>query len=135
MHFLSHSLFALTLGLFFRYQAADPVLFVVLVLLGSFIPDIDSTTSTFGKHMKFVGFLLGHRGLLHSMWLLFLLLFISPLALGYGSHLFLDGLTRKGIKPFFPFAWKVKGPFKTGGTGEYVMLVVFSLLCVFFLFL
>lgn len=84
------------------WLALDILGFVV----GSFLPDIDSTGSVFGGHIDVLG---GHRGITHTIYpvliFLFIGLFIRPfawLALGYFGHIFWDTWSRCGVSWFQP---------------------------------
>jgi len=46
---------------------------------------------------------------------------------GYVSHLFLDCLTRGGVRLFWPLKFKVKGFVKSGGIVEQVIFVLLLL--------
>lgn len=84
----------------------------------------------------------GHRGFLHSLLALILvtglvalfqapLAFLLALAVGYGSHLLLDGLTPAGIPLFYPSRMKVRLPkyirIRTGGPIDQLLFAVLSL--------
>ncbi|MDP3640004.1 MAG: metal-dependent hydrolase [Nanoarchaeota archaeon] len=113
------------------------------ILLGSILPDIDEQHSKVNRWAGMVGILIAffakHRGFFHSLpcflGLTFLLQVLGQpalgwgLLLGYASHIILDGLTRQGIAPFWPFSsWKVRGPFRVGSFAEqlfFLALVIF----------
>lgn len=116
---------------------------MVTAMLGSGIPDIDKSNSTFGRKVKPLSFLIekffSHRGFTHSLSFIALLSFIVylissrlftnneisiflvlGLSVGMLSHLILDALTKEGIPFFHPF-WKKKFSLKlmiTGGLFE-----------------
>lgn len=96
--------------------------------LGALLPDLDASESKI-KHLKILGtnfkpFLLPaqivsrtdqHRGLLHSLWGLGMIIFlVAPIAfwigwtpvaawvLGYASHLLGDSATKSGIRLLYP---------------------------------
>lgn len=84
------------------------VLCVVLVWIGFGLPDADSSTSKLGRHIPTLG---PHRGLLHSDWMVYVLVLASIpemsrpllwLAVGYWSHLELDGFSRAGRARWYP---------------------------------
>lgn len=81
---------------------------VLLVVLGSLLPDIDSATSKLGRHVPFPG---PHHGITHTDWALIPLvaLVCVPgfsvtifLLAGYLVHLWMDGLSRAGRVRFYP---------------------------------
>jgi inner membrane protein len=112
------------------------IIFILVALIATLIPDVDSAYSTLG-HKRFFGFLqffVKHRGILHSFTFLILLtivflFFIPKIALGfflgYALHLFADSFTKDGIVLFFPFKLKSSGKIKTGGKIETVIFVIF----------
>lgn len=130
--------------LFFLPYVEHKISFVIVALLASLMPDIDSTSSTLGhyKILRPLQYLVGHRGLIHS--LLFcvaisvILAFYFPILalpffLGYSTHLLADSFTLDGIKPFWPSKLEVRGRLRTGGRVEDglflgIMLVDFALL-------
>lgn len=90
---------------------SSPYLFIGLSVLGSLLPDIDTPESTIGRALPLLSKLCnkaGHRTFFHDIgiWAVFLLIlsYFYPvtigLTVGYLGHLFLDGLTAKGIPLF-----------------------------------
>jgi len=133
----------LVIGLFgillFLPFVESKVIFVLMVLIATLLPDIDSAYSTLG-HKKFFGFLqffVKHRGVLHSFTFLIVLtlifLFFLPLLalgffLGYALHLFADSFTKEGIVLFYPFKKKSSWNIKTGGKMETIVFVLFLMI-------
>ncbi len=129
----------LLVGLFFALlllPSENKLIFVLIVLFASIIPDIDSRFSKIGRKKTFriLQFFVKHRGIVHSFTFLLIvsLIFsftfpdiILPFFLGYGSHLLIDGLTRQGIRPFYPLGFKIKGIIRTGKRFETLVFVVF----------
>lgn len=114
------------------------VTFVIVVIVASILPDIDSGFSKIGKSRIF--FLLQkltkHRGFIHSFTFcvavsVVLALYLPKLALpffvGYGLHLFADALTIEGIRPFWPLKHMSTGKIRVGGASEQA---VFATLCI-----
>lgn len=110
--------------------------FVVLVLVATVIPDIDSGFSTIGRQGLFrpVQMFTKHRGLIHSFTLcliftailvLYFPIYSLPFFLGYGLHLLLDSFTVDGIKPFWPLRYESKGLLRVGSAFEQVIFLVF----------
>jgi membrane-bound metal-dependent hydrolase YbcI (DUF457 family) len=97
-------------------------------LLGALLPDVDMKI----KRM--------HRKIFHNIWFLIIILFLGfklgsdkissiALSIGFVSHLISDSLTHRGIMPFWPIKKpKFNGPVKTGGLGEYLIVVMLLLL-------
>ncbi len=104
--------------------------FVILVLIGSLLPDIDHPQSKYGRLIKPVSYPLsyffGHRGFWHSLYVPSVLLLIGywqieywpvfvGLSVGYVAHLLSDSLTVHGIKFFHPLDFpRVAGFIHTG---------------------
>ena len=112
------------------------LVFVMVALISTFIPDIDSRFSTLGKKkmLRILQFFIKHRGIIHSFTFLFIItlffvLFFPIIALGfflgYGLHLLADSFTIEGIKPFYPYNKKSSGRIRTGGKSETSLLVFF----------
>ncbi len=118
----------------------NPLLFFILILVGSVLPDIDHPKSKIGKKVKIVGFLFEHRGFFHSLLFLAFIhiilavffknnYFVLPLVIGYTSHVLIDCFNHRGIMPLHPFSRvRIKGFMKTGALAETVLF----LLLVFF---
>ncbi len=121
--------------------------FVVLVLFGSLLPDIDHPQSKYGRLIKPISyplaFFFGHRGFWHSIYIPALMLFIGywqidywPIAVavsvGYMAHLISDSLTVQGIKFLHPIEHpRVAGFIHTGTMMEELLrYVVLGLLLV-----
>ncbi len=140
----------LAITLFFALIFIDLInhktIFLLVALVATFIPDVDSRFSTLGrrKTARILQFFTKHRGFIHSFTFLFLivLFFISffpilafPFFLGYGLHLFLDAFTPEGIKPFYPWKKKSTGWIRTGSRSEILLFVVFIVGDLFLAFL
>jgi len=102
------------------------IIFAALLLIGTSFPDLDLRIPS-----------LKHRGILHTIWPIVLILIvnyflknyvpfsIAALALGYGSHLFADALTKEGVKPLYPLTrQEIKGPIKVGSLSEFVIAAI-----------
>ena len=132
----THLLFSLLFGSFlFDYFHPGTlflkIVFAALLMIGTFLPDLD---------LKFK--FLEHRGLLHTIWPIVLLLIVNfflqkqtgfsiiAMAIGYGSHLFADMLTPCGVAPIAPLHKKrIRGPVETGSVWEFgVSAIVFAIL-------
>ncbi|MDO8480558.1 MAG: metal-dependent hydrolase [Nanoarchaeota archaeon] len=142
MRFYTHLLFGLLIGKWIASVLGFNWTFFLWVSLFSLLPDIDEPHSYLGRRLPFLSrpfqFFFGHRQLFHSLLLIvpvFLLLTFFPMVAvaflcGTLSHLLLDGLTKEGIFPLYPLKWKLRGPFRTGGMVEHLLLAgcVFGLL-------
>ena len=115
-------------------------LFLILLLLGSLLPDIDSPYSKLGRKIKpisgVIKFIFGHRGFFHSVipailiyvvfrYILDMRLIGVALLIGYILHLVIDGLTKEGVNYFYPFVkFRMSGFVKTGGMLEWLIFCV-----------
>lgn len=141
MMYRTHLVFGILLGLAFlnMFNIPSPWLFIFVIMVGASLPDIDMHKSKVGGLMKPFSFLinlfLGHRGLIHSLlmaflmyflfWALFGLNYAAAIFIGYSSHLFLDAFTPKGIRPFWPLRAKLNGMIKSGGILEIGLFFLF----------
>jgi inner membrane protein len=144
--FQTHVLIGIIFFIIFRgYFAGDEIIVLLLILLGSILPDLDSPTSIINKWSGIFGRVVSlftkHRGLFHSMVFhlaLFVVLqqFISityarALFLGYLAHIVGDGITPAGITLFYPFSkFKIRGPVKVGSYVEVLLFIVLVVLVV-----
>ena len=132
----THLIIALFFILLLFSYAEDKILFVLVALFSTILPDIDSRFSRIGqrKIARILQFFTKHRGIIHSYTFLFiitliLILFVPVLApgffLGYGMHLFADSFTITGIRAFYPFKKQICGKIRTGGKAEMMIFIVF----------
>ena len=144
--FKTHLAFSLFIGLILIkiLNIKNQILFLILLLFFAIFPDIDEKTSKISKKIKFLSYpinlIFRHRGFFHTIYLpliLFLLFFIVNKILGvailagYLSHLFLDSLTKSGIRAFKPFKLKFYGVFKSGGFFDYFLFLLFLLIDIY----
>jgi membrane-bound metal-dependent hydrolase YbcI (DUF457 family) len=131
--------------LLFLQDISNPIVFLVVSIFATAIPDIDNRFSKIGhyKLSRIFNFFVRHRGITHSFSFLAIisfLIFLFPkeiffaFLLGYALHLLADGLTVGGIRPLYPLKWKIKGRLKTGGFSETFIFVVLLLINLFLLF-
>lgn len=141
----THVLIGLFFALLLLPLTEHKFLFMIIVFIVSFIPDVDSKCSKLGRKKTFriLQFFVKHRGILHSFTFLviisFIFLFVFPIILfpfflGYGMHLLVDGFTKQGIRPFYPLKYRMKGIVKTGGRFETFVFVVFLILSLLLVF-
>lgn len=142
MMYYTHAAFGLLLSLLYInfFSAENQVIFLLVVLLFSLFPDIDESKSKIGRNnrivSKTINFIFGHRGLFHTVWipvLLFLILILFnvkavigiAVLIGYLPHLFLDAITRHGIRPFYPlYNKRINGFIKTNSILEKVFFLI-----------
>lgn len=143
MLFLTHLLLGIISFLLIKgYLVGNQIIILLLILLGSILPDIDEENSRINKWGgilgKIIAFFSKHRGMFHSLlfavglsailgyfwaWNYGLALFI-----GYLSHLIGDALTPMGVQVFYPFLkFRIKGPIKTGGLMEVLVVIILVL--------
>jgi len=145
MFIRTHLLITLFLILIFFSSVENKFAFVIVALISTLIPDIDTKFSKLGKKKIFrlLQFFINHRGFFHSflflglislIFYLFFPILVLPFVLGYGTHLIADSLTISGIKPFYPFKFKIKGIIKTGGRIETIIFVSFLIADLLLLF-
>jgi inner membrane protein len=142
MLFWTHLVFGLFCLMLFVGRVNNWVGFLLLGLVGAVFLDIDSYTSRIGRNgfSRVLMAFNSHRGMVHSLIFVFFLYFVLELifgqiALGFLigalSHLFLDCFTRRGVRLFFPFKFRVKGFMRSGGFFEIILFLVFLVLDVF----
>jgi len=146
MRFRTHIAFSLLVFVFLmkRFSFDNKILFLIVLLFFTALPDIDYYKSKIGRRTwpfsSILNFIFGHRGMFHSLavpFVIFLIIYVFSVELafvaliGYLSHLFLDCFNPKGISPFYPFSKKkVRGFIKTGSFLENVLFVVSLVLVV-----
>ena len=113
--------------------------FVLLVLVATVIPDLDSNFSSWGRHLLFrpLQFFTKHRGIIHSftfvVFVSVILAIIWPVSVlgffvGYSTHLLIDSFTKEGIQPFWPLKIKSKGFIVSGGKIEEILFFGFIII-------
>ncbi|QUG40713.1 metal-dependent hydrolase [Psychrobacillus sp. INOP01] len=127
----------------------EPVLLVGAGVIGAIIPDICHGGSKIGRRFKVlskvINTLFGHRSFTHSLLFLVLMAIlltsfvdnesiVMGILVGMASHYVLDMATKNGIKLLYPLKVTVRFPIttRTGGTVEYLVFAVLSLLTVYF---
>lgn len=126
---MSHIILAFLVLLVFGFALNFPIYMSIFAFIGVLIPDLDV------KPRKY------HRKLFHNIWVLIIFLFIGfsfgifnrqtgiIFSIGFISHLIGDSLTHRGIMPLWPIKKpKFNGPIKTGGLGEYLLVLILLLL-------
>ncbi len=144
----THLTFSILLGVislfFIDLGVKEHAIFFLLVVLASFMPDIDHPDSAIGRKIRPISFLVkllaGHRGVFHSLLIpltIFLVLFQMgytiygiAILIGYLSHLLLDSFNHSGVAWFFPLPARIKGAIKSGGFTDFILFLVFLSLSV-----
>lgn len=138
-------MFAIFMGLIFINYVSNRFVFIVMLLIATVIPDLDTSSSSYGRHLIFrpLQAIVSHRGVIHSFTTAVLLSALIaiwwPIAsfgffIGYSTHLITDSFTKEGIQPFWPLSWKSNGPLVTGGRIEEILfigLIIVNLLLFF----
>lgn len=130
----THLAIAVLITLLFLPSVSDKLIFSAIVILATFLPDIDTGFSTIGKTTGtgVVRFFVRHRGVVHSfsfcvlvslVFALFIPIITLPFFLGYSLHLFTDSFTIDGIRPFWPTKHNSKGFLKTGSFVETFLFI------------
>jgi len=140
MLFRTHIAFSFLISLLFIHvlNTENQILFMILVLFGSMLPDIDSLNSKISNKIpilpKILSLFVKHRGIFHSIFMALAISYIiylftgyfSGFLIGYLSHLVADAMTKSGIAFLYPFSKKrVKGFIKTGFISENLMFLGF----------
>lgn len=131
-------------------QMGFPLIFSIFVvmlflLFGALLPDIDSPESILGRYVPFMGSIVGHRELTHTLWILIGLFtlsyftsytFVWMIAFGYLFHMIQDTPSIQGVDWFWPIGKgyrhygqaKIKnghkGIYRVGGTVEKVFVYI-----------
>jgi inner membrane protein len=132
MMFRTHIVFSLLIALLiFPLFSLNKGIFLIVFLFAALLPDIDSAYSFIGGRVKLIGWVFRHRGLFHSFLMTALLsgivyfftnlVFAIVFVLGYISHLVLDMLNHEGIRPLYPFSFRLKGFIRTSSLAEYLL--------------
>ncbi len=136
-------MFLLTYKLFPElYIGSNLLILFLVVLFGSILPDIDEKGTKINQWFGFVGIIFEkmfkHRGFLHSLIFFLSISFLVKLifsdAYGYAlllglfSHILGDGISKMGVKLFYPFRFRIRGPLKVGSMAE--MAISFVVFCV-----
>ncbi len=114
-------------------------LFLVVALISSIIPDIDSEHSKVGRRglSKILASFSKHRGIFHSLFFVLIVGFVLwiyvpvisfAFVFGYLFHLLIDCFTKRGVRLFYPFKFRIHGFVKSGGFFEKLILVLFLVL-------
>jgi inner membrane protein len=139
MLFWTHLIIGLSFLLLFFGRAENKILFLVVGLIASVFPDIDSSTSKMGRSFfsRVIVAFSKHRGIFHSFTFMLFVYFVFrefvsvlafPFLLGYFVHLISDCFTKRGLRLFWPFKWRFRGFVKSGGMFEVFIFILFLIL-------
>ncbi len=127
-------------ALYFLPHISNKPLFLVSVLISSFLPDLFSFFPIPGRRKMHFSKdeVIKPNDFLHTytvcviisiLLALFYPLLAFPFFIGYSFHLALDSFSVRGIKPFWPFKKVSAGPINPGGKTEktiFIMLIIFD---------
>ncbi len=148
MMFRTHLIFSFLIGLLVLkfLNFGNVYLFLLAVLIGGMLPDIDKSNSKIGRKTKpisvFVEMFTSHRGFFHSLFPLAIIYLVFNyllklnymgygLIIGYLGHLIIDAINYGGIKFFYPLSnFKINGFIKTNSVTEYILFFVLFVLSV-----
>ncbi|MFH1209177.1 MAG: metal-dependent hydrolase [archaeon] len=155
MMFKTHLAFSLLIGLLiykiFTLTSfnLNPVFFFMLLLIGAGFPDIDMPKSKFGRKIRplsdILYFVFGHRKFMHSFFFLVLIsgliyvlagIYFLAFAIGFLTHVLLDGFSKEGINFFYPIKSEIKGPIRTNSFLEKLLfygLVFVDVIIIYFI--
>ncbi len=145
----THMAFAALIIILFLNHINNKFVFILMVLIATIIPDLDSGFSSYGRHLIFrpLQIFTKHRGIFHSftfaVFVSILLGIFWPVAslgffIGYSVHLVCDSFTKEGIQPFWPFKARSSGLISTGGRIEeslFLSLIIINIVLFFIFFL
>ena len=149
MMYYTHLAFGFLVSLlsinFFSIQ--NKLIFILIVVFFSIFPDIDEKKSKIGRRNKIIStiinFVFGHRGFFHSIYIPLILYFIFyyinieigiAILVGYFSHLFMDAITKAGIRPLYPIVnKKINGFIKTNSILEKILFLIIIFLVLYLL--
>lgn len=147
MMYRTHLAIAVMLMLLFLPVVTYKWTFIIVLIICTFLPDIDISQSYLGKHkiLRPIQWVVKHRGVFHSFTFAIIVALIFtfyvpvlalPFFLGYGGHLLGDAMTPDGIRPFWPSKSEMKWKIRTNGRVEkilfYVLVVINILLLIRF---
>lgn len=140
MMWYTHFVFNILLGVLFLeiFPIENKWIFLLLVLVFGFVPDLDHVKSKIGRGLPvfshIINFIFGHRKFFHSIFVpIIVLIVLSAFGasfvglaffVGFVSHLIGDALTKEGVNFIYPLKFKIAGPIKTGKFIEKVLFVV-----------
>ncbi len=135
----THYAITLFFVLVFLSSVENKLVFVLVAMIATVLPDVDARFSTLGRKRiaRILQFFTKHRGIIHSFTFLCLIILIMILFwpivafgffLGYSLHLLADSFTHDGITPFYPWRKKTRWNIVTGGKIEVGILSIFIIL-------
>ena len=144
----THLAFGILMIILFVQHVNNKLIFMVMILVATVLPDLDSGFSSWGRHLIFrpLQFFVKHRGIIHSFTLAIVISIVLSMFwpvvslgffIGYSVHLICDSFTKEGIQPFWPLKSRSSGFITTGGRIEdsiFVGLILLDLILIVFAF-
>lgn len=144
MQFRTHISFGFLIALIFLkyFSVEHQLIFSILIIIASALPDIDSAHSKVS--VPLLSHALKHRGFFHAIYIPFILfscsvfttsIYLFAMALGYLSHIFIDSFTKEGINYLHPFTTiHFKGFIRTGSFLENLLLLTIWVIILILIF-
>ncbi len=143
--FILALLYTLFPSLFSSYNLFSQIIFCVILLTSTSLPDIDTKDSKISRKIPILPSLISlftiHRGIIHSIYPIILIsailypyssFYTLAFIIGYLSHLVLDALTIQGVNFLHPFAqFHLKGFIKTGSILELILFITLIAITLF----
>ena len=142
----THIAIAVFFILLFISHAGYKIVFTLVSLIATMLPDVDSAFSKFGraKAARVVQFFTRHRGFFHSFTFCIVVsvvlalfsptvILALPFFLGYSVHLLADSFTSEGIRPFWPAKKRISWKVPVGSVVEKSIFVSFLVVDLFML--
>ena len=118
-----------TLGYALSHKYPITIPELILVAIGSTIPDIDNPSSWWGRTFPSIEKQLQHRGITHTIYPILILIllcqvtmnkYLISFTIGYTLHVIEDGFSKDGVNLFIPNAKGIHLPlsYTTGGKFE-----------------
>lgn len=142
----THLAIAVFFILLFISHVDYKIAFVIVCLVATMLPDIDTAFSKFGraKIARVAQLFSKHRGFFHSFTFCIVISIILalfsptvvlalPFFLGYSVHLLADSFTNEGISPFWPYKRRISWKVSVGSVMEKSIFVSFLVVDLFML--
>ncbi len=144
----THLAFAVLMIALFVKHVNNQWIFIVMVLIATILPDLDTGFSSWGRHWIFrpLQFFVKHRGISHSLTTAILLSILLAVFwpflslgffIGYSVHILLDSFTKDGVQPFWPLKTRSSGFISSGGRIEdsiFVFLILVDVVLIILAF-
>ncbi len=134
----THLTFAVLAIILLVQHVQNPVIFIVMALIATVLPDIDSAFSTAGRNMvsKSLQMFVKHRGIIHSLTTGIIISIVFSIYwpvgslgffIGWAVHMLCDSFTKDGVQAFWPLKYRSNGILHTGGKIEESLFMIMIL--------